>query len=317
MKILIYGAGVIGSYIAHEICSCGHETTLLARGKRKEELDKNGLVIYHQIQKKETVDHPAIADHMDCSEAYDAVIAVMQHQQMKEILDELAAASARVIILVGNNPTAEEYYTYLKERITDGKKILFGFSNTAGRRENEKIICARFGAGELTVGELHSEPDENTKALLSKIFTGKYRLTYTANADAWLKNHAYCILPVAYLTYAHNCDLTQATFRECKNTVLAMCEGITLLKSDGYPILPESDEKIVSSGALRATYALLYYIMFKIRIIGQLTLSDHCKNARKEISGWEQCFYSMRSRHPEIKLKVWDSMRTEIMQLTK
>lgn len=313
MKVLIYGAGVIGSYIAHEVCACGHETILLARGKRKEELEKQGLVIYHQIQKKETVDKPIITDRINGSEAYDAVIAVMQHQQMKEILDDLASVHAKVILLIGNNPTAGEYDAYLKEHITDNKKVLFGFSGTAGRRENGKLICARLGAGEMTLGELHQEPDEKTKVLLAKIFTGKYKVTYVADADAWLKNHAFCVLPMAYLAYAHDCDLTRVTFKECKDAVHAMCEAITLLKAAGYPIQPESDEKIVSSGALRQLFAAMYYLIFKIRIIGQLAVSDHCKNAREEISGWEQCFYTLRGKHPQIKMPVWDSLRVPIL----
>ncbi|MDF2885383.1 MAG: ketopantoate reductase, partial [Clostridiaceae bacterium] len=45
MKILIYGAGVVGAYAAHELKRVGHEVTILARGKRYEELKEKGLVI--------------------------------------------------------------------------------------------------------------------------------------------------------------------------------------------------------------------------------------------------------------------------------
>ena len=40
MKILVYGAGVIGSFLCHVLCENGHDVTLLARGKRKELLDR-------------------------------------------------------------------------------------------------------------------------------------------------------------------------------------------------------------------------------------------------------------------------------------
>lgn len=40
MKLLVYGAGVIGSYLAHVLCSAGHDVSILARGRRKEELEK-------------------------------------------------------------------------------------------------------------------------------------------------------------------------------------------------------------------------------------------------------------------------------------
>lgn len=32
MKVLVYGAGVIGSYLTHVLCAAGNQVTLLARG---------------------------------------------------------------------------------------------------------------------------------------------------------------------------------------------------------------------------------------------------------------------------------------------
>jgi len=38
MRILIYGAGPFGSFFAERLVEAGHEVTLLARGKRLEDL---------------------------------------------------------------------------------------------------------------------------------------------------------------------------------------------------------------------------------------------------------------------------------------
>lgn len=43
MKILIYGAGVLGAYVAYELKRVGHEVTILARGRRYEELKEKGV----------------------------------------------------------------------------------------------------------------------------------------------------------------------------------------------------------------------------------------------------------------------------------
>ena len=32
MRVLLYGAGVIGSFLAHTLCSAGNDVTLVARG---------------------------------------------------------------------------------------------------------------------------------------------------------------------------------------------------------------------------------------------------------------------------------------------
>lgn len=45
MKVLIYGAGVIGSIFAGRLAASGQDVTVLARGKRLEELRQNGVVL--------------------------------------------------------------------------------------------------------------------------------------------------------------------------------------------------------------------------------------------------------------------------------
>lgn len=57
MKIMVICAGVIGSHFCHVFCENGHEVTVVARGARKGELEKKGLVLRHYLQYKGTVDY--------------------------------------------------------------------------------------------------------------------------------------------------------------------------------------------------------------------------------------------------------------------
>jgi 2-dehydropantoate 2-reductase len=50
MTILVFGAGAIGSLMAHYLCKAGNDVTVVARSTY-EELSKNGLVIRHYLQK--------------------------------------------------------------------------------------------------------------------------------------------------------------------------------------------------------------------------------------------------------------------------
>ena len=45
MKILVYGAGVLGCNLARNLFHAGKDVTLLARGNWAEEIRKNGLRI--------------------------------------------------------------------------------------------------------------------------------------------------------------------------------------------------------------------------------------------------------------------------------
>lgn len=308
MKILIYGAGVIGSYLAHVLCSAGHDVSLLARRKRKEELDANGLVLRHHLQRRTTVDHPRIVGHLGPEEPYDAVFAVMQYQQMWSILDDLAASAVPLVVLVGNNPSAAGMETYIREHWTAPKTILFGFQSTGGRREDGKAICVRMGASGLQCGFLHSEPDEATKSKLSRIFAGtKYTLSYYSDMDAWYKGHLAMVLPVGYLCYLHGCDLKKATGRQIRQTITAIREGYGLLSALGYPILPEGTEKNYERGPKRTfMYGVIRLIC--ATELGRLFASDHCRNAATEMQLLNEAFDELRAKKPDFPMSAWEQM---------
>ncbi|MBQ1466898.1 MAG: ketopantoate reductase family protein, partial [Solobacterium sp.] len=47
MRILIFGAGVIGGQLCHALCACGNDVTVIARGAWAETLRNEGLRIHH------------------------------------------------------------------------------------------------------------------------------------------------------------------------------------------------------------------------------------------------------------------------------
>ena len=51
-KVLIFGAGTIGSYYTYKLNEANIEVTLLARGARYEYLKEHGLELIYEITKK-------------------------------------------------------------------------------------------------------------------------------------------------------------------------------------------------------------------------------------------------------------------------
>lgn len=76
---------------------------------------KNGLVIYHYLQKRTTVDRPKIIEKIDPKTHYDAAFSVMQYGQTKAALGQLSEINAPVLVLVGNNLSCSETAEYLNE----------------------------------------------------------------------------------------------------------------------------------------------------------------------------------------------------------
>lgn len=311
MKVLVYGAGVIGGYLAHVLHTAGNDVTLLARGAWKEQLQQEGLAIRHQLQCKDTVDQLRVIGELD-EQPYDAVFAVMQHQQMWGVLDDLSRANTGLVVLVGNNMSAAEMEQRIQAKAATPRTVLFGFQGTAGRRENGKIISIHWNDGSMSLGCLHGEPSGEIKQKIEKMFTGTaYRLTWTRDMEAWYRCHLTLILPACYLCYATGCDLRKAARRQRKLLLDAAGEACEFLKAMGTPILPEGDDEYYRPGTKLTMFAAMMFVMAKT-VIGDLVASDHCRHAVMEMEGLDAAFAELRHQRPDIAMPAWDTLRSEM-----
>lgn len=308
MKILVFGAGVLGSYICHILCENGHTVDLLARGSRKAELEQKGLVIRHWLQRKTTADRPNIIGAVDLNTHYDAAFSVMQYGQTKAALDTLAAIDTPLLVIVGNNLCAECMEKYIKEKAAGEKTVLFGFSATAGRRENGEVICFRKGSSRLNCGAAGREAPAEAKAKLAAIFTGEYKPCWQPDMDAWLKCHAAFILPVAYLSYSTGCNLRKSTGAQRRLCLDATGEAYGLLSLLGYPIVPKGDEEYFKSGAKLLYMRLFMWAMAKTKL-GELAATDHCRAAVAEMEELDSAFAALRRRKPGFGMPAWEKLR--------
>ncbi|WP_339218116.1 2-dehydropantoate 2-reductase N-terminal domain-containing protein [Paenibacillus sp. FSL W7-1332] len=102
------GAGVLGSYLAHVLVRGGNDVTALARGRRTEELERDGIVIRHHIQRKTTVDRTHVIESLAENDTYDLIFVVMKYTDFPAILPILAKNRSRNILLVGKNTDADQ-----------------------------------------------------------------------------------------------------------------------------------------------------------------------------------------------------------------
>ena len=73
MKILVFGAGVLGCNLARNLCRAGKDVTLLARGKWAEEIKQNGLRIKNQLLPFPSVTHIPVVTELSPDAAYDVI----------------------------------------------------------------------------------------------------------------------------------------------------------------------------------------------------------------------------------------------------
>ena len=119
MKILIIGAGVLGSNLAHSLKK-NNEITILARNKTYENLKNNGLIIKHKLKGK-TVDHFNVINKLNNDDIYDVIFVVSRCSSLNTIIPIIENNNSKNIVFVGNNFTAEKYMNI------KNKNVLFAF----------------------------------------------------------------------------------------------------------------------------------------------------------------------------------------------
>lgn len=309
-KVLVFGAGVIGSYLAHVLCEAGNEVTVLARKERAESLNQNGLVIRHHFQRKVTRDRVEAVTSVE-GRSFDAVFVVMPYHKLKAALPEVCRLQSKLLVLVGNDITPSEIESHVTENALGIRKILFGFQATAGKKGENGYICERLGGG-MDIGQLHGRTDLKLQKWVQRMFDGTgYRLRWQDDMESYLICHLAAILPIAYLAYICNGDLRRSTGRQRKMMLLASREAYGFLKSKGYTIYPVNDDKYFEKGIRGKVMSLLYFVMAKTKI-GDMVACEHCRNAVSEMEQLDLYYEKLMRGYPVEKLKVWRKLRSQM-----
>lgn len=106
MRILVFGAGVLGCNLANNLFRAGKDVTLLAWGSWAEEIRTNGLRIKNKFSPRLTVSRIPVVTELLPDDPYDVIFVVVRYTQIDAILDTLRASRAKNIIFVGNNVRA-------------------------------------------------------------------------------------------------------------------------------------------------------------------------------------------------------------------
>ena len=106
MKILVFGAGVLGCNLARNFFRAGKDVTLLARGNWAAEIQKNGLRIKDKFLPRISVSRIPVVTELKPDDAYDVIFVVLRYTQLDSILETLRANPAKIIVFVGNNVRA-------------------------------------------------------------------------------------------------------------------------------------------------------------------------------------------------------------------
>ncbi len=223
MKIAILGSGAIGSTFAFHLARNAHDVTMIARGKRLEQLQAEKAVITVSDQRAEV----NVATALDPAVEFDLVLVAVLASQVAAVLPALKASRAKNVMFMFN--TFESL-----DRLRDAvgkQRFAFGFPAILASLADGKLKFQVFKRGQSTIA---------TDAVWAKVFTDAG--IFTAAEDdmhSWLRTHAVLIavlMSMASLTYAR--PSIGVSWAEAKNYALAMREGFGLVRRLGNTITP-------------------------------------------------------------------------------
>ena len=275
MKILVFGAGVLGCNLARNLFRAKKDVTLLARERWAEEIRTNGLRIKDQFLPRVSVSRVPVVTELNAEDLYDVIFVVMRYTQLNSILDTLRANPSKNIVFVGNNVRAKALAASLPE-----KNVLFAFALSAGHREDDRV--SSIDLKKITIGQLKGAP--SNEALIHQIFDGtKYKVVYEPNMEDYLLCHAAFVMPAAFACYKTDGNLKKlkGDTAYLNRMIDANIEGYRAIRNAGHEILPKADADF-ESAAYRKT-CLRFFKLMCATSLGKICASDHAMNAVDEM----------------------------------
>ena len=161
MRVLIYGAGVIGSLYAALFSEAGVDTSVYARGERLETLRRSGL----RYEKNGAVctANVCVLDALHPNDIYDFIFLTVRENQLHEALAQLRENQSPCVVTMVNS--IEDYDMW--EQLCGDGQILPAFPGAGGGFENGVLhatLTPRF-IQPTTFGILSSKQEPDAKRL--------------------------------------------------------------------------------------------------------------------------------------------------------
>ena len=281
MKILIYGAGVIGSLYAAKIASRKKfAVTVLARGKRLKELNEKGLLLKSMKSSNIETANINIISELSPDDIYDFIFVTLRKDQVESILPILRNNKTKNILFMVNNPSGPSKWI----EVVGKERIILGFPGAGGKRENGIVHYHVVSSliQPTTIGEVDRKYTERIKALSNVLKEAGFKVAVSSDMDCWQKSHLALVSPMANVIY--KCGGDNYTVTQDKKAInlmnKAIREGLMFLRDAGFTLI---------SFKTRFILYIPMWILNKIMLIiyntkwAETVISNHALIAREEM----------------------------------
>jgi 2-dehydropantoate 2-reductase len=280
MKILVYGAGVIGSIYSAKLYEANIDITLLAHGKRYESLKQNSVIINDILTGKQIVSKIPLTQHLNPADFYDLIIVTVRFDQLDSVKTTLKEnTSCPAIMFMLNNP--DNLQQLIQEFPT--KKIVLAFPGVGGTYNNNQIDYVQIREQKTTIGDIDGNITDLTIHMKEILERSGFKVTLNTNMQALLKTHAVFVTCVAAAIIKENGDSIKLgkNKRSVQTMVKSINEGFRACEKLGMPIAPTNLKMIFMT--MPQWFSVWYWQKAMQGKTGTLAMAPHANAAKEEM----------------------------------
>ena len=189
MRILIFGAGVIGSLNGALLAEAGYDVSIYARGQRLESLTQEGLLYKRKGKIRKAPIR--VLSKIEEEDRYDLVFLTVRENQLHAALEELRKNSSPIIVTMVNS--LETYDQW--EEICGKGRIIPAFPGAGGGFDGNVLDAAL--TPRLIQPTTFGKTDGRERALAGVLHRAKIPCQIVPDMHAWQLCHLAMVVPIA------------------------------------------------------------------------------------------------------------------------
>jgi 2-dehydropantoate 2-reductase len=216
-RIIILGAGVQGTLYGVRLADAGHEVTLVARGRRADELRTGGAIIEHALTGRSRVMQLPVIEEITPALDSDLCLVTVRREQLESVLPHLKMAHgiARVLFMVNHACGSEFLFSVL-----GSSRAVLGFPGAAGTLEHG---IDRY----VEIAEQPTSIEASAPDIAALLEGAGFRVSLVKDMDSWLRRHAVFVTAIGGALYESgvNAQRLSRDNQGVRSMVLAVREG--------------------------------------------------------------------------------------------
>jgi 2-dehydropantoate 2-reductase len=237
MKVVVYGAGVIGTLYAAKFRECGNHVTVLARGKRLADIRQFGLALENVVTGARSAAQVATIERLAPDDHYDLALVTVRRDQLADMLPELQAnRGITTILFMLNNPLGSADVA----RALGQDRVLFGFPGAGGTMDGHVVRYALIAQQPTALGGFGGPLSPRLTELAGAFRAAGFAVNLSADMDAWLKAHAFFVTAISGAIYMSggDCRLLSENSAALHLMAKGVREGFAAVRALGLTVQP-------------------------------------------------------------------------------